>query len=68
MGAEVMRCVECQHFHRLDLRTSPARVVCDKSVLVGDEVDVDHGCGMGKPKPKGSTVWKQGGGSSWNKA
>lgn len=62
-----MRCVECQMFQRLDTRMSPSEVVCGKFPH-GIGIDPHRGCGMGKLKPKGSNVWKQGGGSSWNKA
>lgn len=55
-----MRCVECKHFRRFDMRSSPPAVVC----CCQHDGDTDHnrGCGHGELKDSKAQVWKQGGG------
>lgn len=55
-----MRCVECKHFYRLDLRKSPPAVICAKK----HDSDTDHnkGCGCGEYKSKNAPVWGHGDG------
>ena len=67
MGVEIMRCVECQMFQRLDTRMSPSEVVCGKFPH-GIGIDPHRGCGLGKPKDKGSEAWKVAPGMNWRKA
>ena len=67
MEAEVMRCVECKQFLRLDLRTTPATIICGKFPH-GIDIDPHRGCGLGKPKDKGSEAWKVAPGMNWRKA
>ena len=55
-----MRCIECKHFLRLDLCTSPPAVVCGRRHA--DTTDHNKGCGRGELKDAKARVWKQGGG------
>ena len=62
-----MRCVECKQFQRLDLRTTPATIICG-TFPHGIDIDPHRGCGLGKPKDKGSEAWKVAPGINWRKA
>ena len=62
-----MRCVECKQFLRLDLRTTPATIICGKFPH-GIGIDPKRGCGLGKPKSKNADAWKVSPGMNWRKA
>lgn len=63
-----MRCILCEHFYRLDLRTSPPRVICRKSGIIDEDTSAERGCELARPKKKECELWNAGGGANWRKA